>query len=132
MIVNKVRLRRLWLRKPSEITDDEYKSFYAHLANFSGTEYLKAIHMTAEGASEFKALLFLPKQAPFNLLMPDIQKKGITIFRITKRDLCGDFVFSKDFPSVVVNILEKPCEWYHSLFRRNVCLICQLRYFHKQ
>ena len=68
--------KAIWLRKPSEITDEEYKSFYSHLSNFGGTEYLKAVHMTAEGASEFKALLFLPKQAPFNLLMPDIQKKA--------------------------------------------------------
>lgn len=65
--------KAIWLRKPSEITEEEYKSFYSHLSNFGGTEYLKAIHLSAEGTSEFKALLFLPKQAPFNLLMPDLQ-----------------------------------------------------------
>ena len=86
--------KAIWLRKPSEITDDEYKSFYAHLANFSGTEYLKAIHMTAEGASEFKALLFLPKQAPFNLLMPDIQKKGLQLYikRMFITDECKELL----------------------------------------
>ena len=86
--------KAIWLRKPSEITDDEYKSFYAHLANFSGTEYLKAIHMTAEGASEFKALLFLPKQASFNLLMPDIQKKGLQLYikRMFITDECKELI----------------------------------------
>ena len=69
--------KAIWLRKPSEITEEEYKSFYSHLSNFGGTEYLKAIHLSAEGTSEFKALLFLPKQAPFNLLMPDLQKRGL-------------------------------------------------------
>ena len=86
--------KAIWLRKPSEITEDEYKSFYAHLANFAGTEYLKAIHMTAEGASEFKALLFLPKQAPFNLLMPDIQKKGLQLYikRMFISDECKELL----------------------------------------
>ena len=86
--------KAIWLRKPSEITDDEYKSFYAHLSNFGGTEYLKAIHMTAEGTSEFKALLFLPKQAPFNLLMPDIQKKGLQLYikRMFITDECKELL----------------------------------------
>ena len=86
--------KAIWLRKSSEITDDEYKSFYAHLSNFGGTEYLKAIHMTAEGASEFKALLFLPKQAPFNLLMPDIQKKGLQLYikRMFITDECKELL----------------------------------------
>ena len=86
--------KAIWLRKPSEITDEEYKSFYAHLANFAGTEYLKAIHMTAEGTSEFKALLFLPKQAPFNLLMPDIQKKGLQLYikRMFITDECKELL----------------------------------------
>ena len=86
--------KAIWLRKPSEITDDEYKSFYSHLANFSGTEYLKAIHMTAEGTSEFKALLFLPKEAPFNFLMPDIQKKGLQLYikRMFITDECKELI----------------------------------------
>ena len=86
--------KAIWLRKPSEITDDEYKSFYSHLSNFGGTEYLKAIHMTAEGTSEFKALLFLPKQAPFNLLMPEIQKKGLQLYikRMFITDECKELL----------------------------------------
>ena len=50
--------------------------------------------MTAEGASEFKALLFLPKQAPFNLLMPDIQKKGLQLYikRMFITDECKELL----------------------------------------
>ena len=86
--------KAIWLRKPSEITDEEYQSFYSHLSNYGGTEYLKAIHMAAEGASEFKALLFLPKQAPFNLLMPDIQKKGLQLYikRMFITDECKELL----------------------------------------
>jgi len=82
--------KAIWLRKPSEITEDEYRSFYSHISNFSGTTYLKPIHVSAEGASEFKALLFLPKEAPFNLLMPDIQKKGLQLYvkRVFITDEC--------------------------------------------
>ena len=86
--------KAIWLRKPEEITPEEYKSFYSHLANFGGTEYLKAIHLTAEGMSEFKALLFIPKQAPFNLLMPDIQKKGLQLYvkRVFITDECKELI----------------------------------------
>ena len=82
--------KAIWLRKPSEITEDEYKSFYTHISNFAGTNYLKPIHISAEGVSEFKALLFLPKEAPFNLLMPDIQKKGLQLYvkRVFITDEC--------------------------------------------
>ena len=86
--------KAIWLRKPSEITEEEYKSFYSHLSNFGGTEYLKAIHLSAEGTSEFKALLFLPKQAPFNLLMPDLQKRGRQLYvrRVFITDECKELI----------------------------------------
>lgn len=82
--------KAIWLRKPSEVTEDEYKSFYSHISNYGGTEYLKAIHLSAEGASEFKALLFLPREAPFNLLLPDMQKKGLQLYvrRVFITDEC--------------------------------------------
>ena len=86
--------KAIWLRKASEITEDEYKSFYTHISNFAGTTYLKPIHVSAEGASEFKALLFLPKEAPFNLLMPDIQKKGLQLYvkRVFITDECKQLI----------------------------------------
>ena len=72
--------KAIWRRKPSEVTEEEYKSFYSHLSNYGGTEYLKAIHFSAEGSNEFTSLLFIPKEAPFNLLMPDLQKKGLQLY----------------------------------------------------
>ncbi len=86
--------KAIWLRKSSEITEEEYKSFYSHLSHFGGGEYWKAIHMSAEGASEFKALLFLPKDAPFNLLMPEIQKRGLQLYvkRVFITDECKELV----------------------------------------
>ena len=82
--------KAIWRRKPSEVTEEEYKSFYTHLSNYGGTEYLKAIHFSAEGSNEFTSLLFIPKEAPFNLLIPDLQKKGLQLYvkRVFITDEC--------------------------------------------
>jgi molecular chaperone HtpG len=60
----------IWLREPSEISDDEYNSFFSHLNHFD-SKPLRRIHFTAEGTSEFKALLFIPATAPMDLFFPE-------------------------------------------------------------
>jgi len=62
--------KALWLRDKAEITSDEYNEFYHHISHDFG-EPLKVIHYRAEGTSEFVALLFIPSQAPFNILYQD-------------------------------------------------------------
>lgn len=62
--------KALWLRDKAEITADEYNEFYHHISHDFG-EPLKVIHYRAEGTSEFVALLFIPSQAPFNILYQD-------------------------------------------------------------
>lgn len=57
--------KALWLRSPSEIKDDEYQSFFKAVNKFSGGEALTWVHFKAEGDVEFTALLFIPKEAPF-------------------------------------------------------------------
>lgn len=86
--------KAIWLRKPEEVSEEEHKSFYSHISSWGGSEYLKAIHIAAEGASEFKALLYLPAAAPFNLLMPDIQKKGLQLYvrRVFITDECEELI----------------------------------------
>ncbi len=86
--------KAIWLRKSSEITEDEHKSFYSHLGNHGGTEYAKAISISAEGTSEFKALIYIPESAPFNLLMPEIQKKGLQLYvrRVFITDECRELI----------------------------------------
>ena len=114
--------KAIWLRKPSEITDDEYKSFYSHLSNFGGTEYLKAIHVSAEGVSEFKALLFLPRTAPFNLLMPDIQKKGLQLYvkRVFITDECKELIPDyMRFVSGVVDSSDLPLNVSREILQEN-------------
>ncbi len=71
-------MKALWKRSKSEIKDEEYKEFYSHLTH----DYrppLKAIHLSVEGAIEFKALLFIPKEAGFDLFMPN-RKHGLNLY----------------------------------------------------
>ncbi len=70
--------KAIWLRPKSEITAEEYNEFYKYLAH-DFVEPGKVIHYAAEGAIEFKALLFLPKQKPLDLVWGD-SKKGLHLY----------------------------------------------------
>ncbi|MEI7900869.1 MAG: molecular chaperone HtpG [bacterium] len=71
-------IKALWKRAKSEITEEEYSEFYTHLSHDHHPP-LKTIHMAVEGAVEFKALLFLPKEAGFDLFMPN-RKHGLSLY----------------------------------------------------
>ncbi len=68
----------IWLRPRADIKEEEYKEFYQHISHDFG-EPLKTIHYTAEGAQEFKALLFIPKKKPYDFFMRDA-KKGLQLY----------------------------------------------------
>ncbi len=74
-------MRALWKRAKSEIKDAEYKEFYQHLAH-DRHDPLKTIHIVAEGAVEFRALLFLPPEPTFDMLMPAVgnRRHGLHLY----------------------------------------------------
>ena len=85
--------KAIWLKKASEITEDEHESFFTHLSH-DGGKPAKSIQISAEGTSEFKALIYIPETAPFNMFMPDFQKKGLQLYvrRVFITDECKDLI----------------------------------------
>ena len=56
----------LWARSKSEVTEEEYKAFYQHVAH-DYQEPLTWVHAKVEGRQEYTQLLYIPSQAPFDL-----------------------------------------------------------------
>lgn len=56
----------VWQRKPSDVTEDEYTSFYKSFAKDTEAPMIYS-HFTAEGEVTFKSILYVPKAAPFDL-----------------------------------------------------------------
>jgi molecular chaperone HtpG len=63
----------LWARSKSEITDEQYIEFYKHVSH-DYQDPLSWTHNRVEGRSEYTQLLYLPKNAPFDLW--DRNKRG--------------------------------------------------------
>jgi molecular chaperone HtpG len=61
----------LWARPKSELTEQDYKDFYKHVAG-DFTDPLAWVHSKIEGTYEYTLLLFIPSRAPFDLYMPQV------------------------------------------------------------
>ncbi len=68
----------LWKRAKKDVKPEEYTEFYKHLTH-DYSEPLETIHFSGEGQVEFKALLFLPKQAGMDIYMPNT-KRGLSLY----------------------------------------------------
>jgi len=80
--------KAIWLKNKSEISEEEYHEFYKHISH-DYTAPAKVIHYKAEGTTEFSALLYLPKQRPFDIFYQDY-KIGPTLYvrRVQIMDHC--------------------------------------------
>ncbi|HTY31644.1 molecular chaperone HtpG [Mycobacterium sp.] len=71
-------MKALWARPKDEVSEEEYKEFYKHIAH-AWDDPLEVIAMKAEGTFEYQALLFIPSHAPFDLFNRDA-KTGVQLY----------------------------------------------------
>ena len=82
----------LWARPKSEVTEDQYQSFYHHVSHAFDDPWL-TLHARAEGKLDYSLLLFVPSSRPHDLFDP-ARKSALRLYvrRVFITDRCDELV----------------------------------------
>lgn len=68
----------IWRKNKSELTDEDYQNFYAE-KRYGYDKPLQHIHVSADGAVVYQAILFIPENIPFDFYSKEYEK-GLELY----------------------------------------------------
>ncbi|MEM6453466.1 MAG: molecular chaperone HtpG [Acidobacteriota bacterium] len=86
-------MRPIWTRSVGDVKNEEYREFYRHISNDWHEPLMPPLSLHAEGRIEYRALLFLPQKAPFDLYYRE-PSYGLQLYvrRVLIKDACEDLL----------------------------------------